>query len=151
MKNGTTGFTLIEMMVTVAVLAILTMIALPNYRTFVLNSRMTAQANDFLVALQLARSEAIKRNAPVTLSAKSGEWKNGWQITDTNNKVLRDFPPLQGGSTLTGDNSIVFQANGQAGATTFSLCSPDASVAPGRDIEVEVSGRASVIKPGTCG
>ena len=151
MKNRISGFTLIELMVTVAVLAILTAIALPNYQAFVLNSRMTAQANDFLASLQLARSEAVKRNAPISMNAIGGDWANGWQITDAGGNVLRVHPALEGASSLGGDaTTITFQSNGQAGATTFNLCNPDTSIAPGRDITVEVSGRASVIKPGTC-
>lgn len=150
MKNRISGFTLIELMVTVAVLAILVAIALPNYQAFVLNSRMTAQANNFLASLQLARSEAVKRNAAVTMSAPDGDWANGWQIADAGGNVLRVHPALEGASSLGGDAAITFQSNGQAGATTFNLCNPDTSIAPGRNIAVGVSGRASVIKPGTC-
>jgi len=150
MKNRISGFTLIELMVTIAVLAILVTIALPNYRAFVLNSRMTAQANDFLASLQLTRSEAVKRNAAVTMSAQAGGWANGWRIADAGGNVLRVHPALEGASSLGGDATITFQSNGQAGATTFNLCNPDTSIAPGRDITVEVSGRATVINPGTC-
>ena len=150
MKNRISGFTLIELMVTVAVLAILVAIALPNYQAFVLNSRMTAQANDFLASLQLARSEAVKRNAPISMNAIGSDWANGWQITDAGGNVLREHPALEGASSLGGDATITFQSNGQAGATTFNLCNPDTSIAPGRDITVEVSGRATVINPGTC-
>jgi len=150
MKNRTSGFTLIELMVTVAVLAILVTIAIPNYQAFVLNSRMTAQANDFLASLQLARSEAVKRNAQVSMNAVGGDWANGWQIV-AGGTVLRVNPALQGASTLAGDaTTITFQSNGQAVTTTFNLCNPDTSIAPGRDIEVGVSGRAAVVKPGTC-
>lgn len=151
MKNRISGFTLVEMMVTVAVLAILVTVAIPNYQAFVLSSRMTAQANDFLAALQLARSEAVKRNAPVRMRANGGDWASGWEIVDAGDNVLRVHPALEGGSSLGGDvTTITFQSNGQAGATTFNLCNPDTSIAPGRDIEVGVSGRASVVKPGTC-
>ena len=150
MKNRISGFTLIELMVTIAVLAILVAIALPNYRAFVLNSRMTAQANNFLASLNLARSEAVKRNAPISVNAKTGGWANGWVIVDAGGTVLRDHPALQGASTLAGSATITFQPNGRAGATTFNLCNPGTAIAPGRNIIVDVSGRASVVNPGTC-
>jgi len=138
-------------LITVAVLAILLAIAIPNYRAIVLSSRMKAQANDFLASLQRARSEAVKRNAAVTVSANDGDWANGWEITDAGGNVLRVHPALEGASSLDGDETtITFQPNGQAGATTFNLCNPDTSIAPGRNIEVGVSGRASVVNPGTC-
>ena len=151
MKNRISGFTLIELMVTIAVLAILVAIALPNYQAFVLNSRMTAQANDFLTSLHLARSEAVKRNAAVTMSARVGNWANGWRIADAGGNVLREHPALEGASSLGGAmTTITFRPNGQAVTTTFNLCNPGTAIAPGRNIQVGVSGRAFVEKPGTC-
>jgi len=152
MKTETSGFTLVEMMVTIAVLAILTAVAIPAYRAFILNSRMTAQANEFLTALSFARSEAIKRNANVTLSAKTGGWANGWVVADAEGTTLRDHPALEGGSSLSGGaTTLTYSSNGRASSElTFNLCNPDTSIAPGRDIEVVASGRARIIKPGTC-
>lgn len=153
MKPKASGFTLIELMVTVAVLAILVTIALPSFRAVIIDSRMAGQSNEFLAALTFARSEAIKRNANVTLSAKSGSWANGWVVTDANGTTLRDHAALEASSTLSGGGAttLTFGSNGQAGAAvTFNLCNPDPSVAPGRNIIVGVSGRASIVKPGTC-
>jgi type IV fimbrial biogenesis protein FimT len=67
MKAKQTGFTLIELMFTIVVLAVLLGIGVPNFRDFVRNSRMTAGANDLLADVNLARSEAVKRRVPVTL------------------------------------------------------------------------------------
>lgn len=96
------GFTLIELMVGVAVLAIALGAGVPSMSEFIQNSRLSAQANDLLASLHLARTEAIKRNAQVTLCAKSPGAANcsiaagtGWQIgwvvfVDVNNNRALD-------------------------------------------------------------
>ena len=67
MKAKQAGFTLIELMFTIVVLAVLLGIGVPNFRDFVRNSRLTSAANDLLTDVNLARSEAVKRRVPVTL------------------------------------------------------------------------------------
>jgi type IV fimbrial biogenesis protein FimT len=62
--RSTAGFTIIELMVTLAVGAILLAVAVPNMRTFIQNSRLTSAANDLLRSLQMARTEAIKEQLP---------------------------------------------------------------------------------------
>jgi len=66
-----TGFTLIELMVTLSLAAILMAIAVPNMRTFIQNNRLTAAANDLLRSFQLARTEAIKRQQNVVVCASA--------------------------------------------------------------------------------
>jgi type IV fimbrial biogenesis protein FimT len=61
------GFTLVEMMFTIILLAVLLGIGVPNFIDFVRNSRMAAAANDIIADYNFARSEAVKRRVPVTL------------------------------------------------------------------------------------
>lgn len=65
------GFTLIELMLGITILALVAGIAVPNMRTFILNNRLTSTTNEMLRSLQIARSEAMKLRNNVTLCASS--------------------------------------------------------------------------------
>lgn len=82
MPNSPKGFTLIEMMVVLAVAAILLGIGVPSFRSLIENQRMTAVTNDFFAAINLARSEAIKRGTRVDLvpAGADGDWSEGWIV-----------------------------------------------------------------------
>ena len=103
------GFTLIELMVAVSLLAILLTIALPSFRALIQNNRITAQTNAFVSAQTLARSEAVKRSARVDVcprnaagTACSGtDWNSGWLVMVHNgNEVLRVWDAPQPGVTV---------------------------------------------------
>jgi type IV fimbrial biogenesis protein FimT len=66
-KSG--GFTLIELMVTVAVLAILSAIAIPQLTRFITNARVSGTMNEYIAAVNLARAEAVSRGVRVTICA----------------------------------------------------------------------------------
>lgn len=85
------GFTLIETMVTVSVLAILLTIGIPSFADVMRNNQIAAQTNNLVTALNTARSEASKRGMPVavcasadatqsTCSASASDWTRGWIV-----------------------------------------------------------------------
>lgn len=68
------GFTLIELMVTVALIAVLTMLGVPAYQDYVANNRVRVTAGDIREGLQLARMEAIRRNDRVSFCLDGASW-----------------------------------------------------------------------------
>lgn len=81
------GFTLIELVVTIAVLAILVAIAAPSFQGLINSNRVTSSANEMVAALQFARSESMRRNVRTTLcqsgdgtSCSTGDTWPGWIV-----------------------------------------------------------------------
>lgn len=72
-KKKNKGFTLLEVIVTVSIAAILVSIAVPSFKTMFKNNRITTGTNEFVAGLVLARSEALKRNNNTSLCSSSNQ------------------------------------------------------------------------------
>ena len=85
-KNS--GFTLLELLITLAIVAILLTVGVPSLRSMMQGNQLVASTNELLSALHVARSEAIKSNSRVTICESSngtsctttGDWKDGWIV-----------------------------------------------------------------------
>jgi type IV fimbrial biogenesis protein FimT len=115
------GFTIIELMIVLAIAAILAAIAAPSFTATIQDNRLATQVNELQASLGLARSEAIKLNNNVTICPSSdgasciGNWQNGWIVfvdPDANGVVANVNDILRVHGAITGANTITFtQAN----------------------------------------
>ncbi len=132
------GFTLIELMVGVAIMAVLLMVGVPSFQSAVASNRLTSSTNDVVSALALARTEAIRRGTRVTVCKStnatacvtSGNWSQGWIIfidttrstanatVDTGEVILTSQAATTGNIVMVGStgvpNFVSFAADGQA-------------------------------------
>ena len=158
------GITIIEIMVTLAIASVLIGLALPAFNAFVAQRTLTAQVNDFMVAVQYARSEAGRRGTTVTVQAVNAgaganEWGPGWCVVvgtpgacPNNGTELRDFAALgantlDGVGALNGVGALSFSSRGLllTAAGTLNLCNPKEHV--GRQVAISAIGRVSSRQP----
>ncbi|MEE7548711.1 prepilin-type N-terminal cleavage/methylation domain-containing protein [Xanthomonas sp. Kuri4-1] len=137
------GFTLIELMVAVAVLAITLALAIPSFTSVVNGNRLLAQSNELVASLQLARSEAIRRNAKVVLcpsddgsSCRSGSavWTR-WivQVAGTGEvlrvNAIRDVLQVRASATVTANGGkLAFYPDGLARDASYGLLAASVAV-----------------------
>jgi type IV fimbrial biogenesis protein FimT len=166
MRGQASGFTLVELMITVALVAIVLTLGAPSMRELILNNRLATDYNNMLMSLTLARAEAIKRGARTRVCIRNAtpdcdgtatHWEDGWLvIADTNGNdtmtaadgdlIMQNQGALTDGTTLRGNTkvtrSVAFNARGFSGSSgTLTLCD-SRGARQARGIVISNTGRA---------
>lgn len=123
-RKNMLGFTIVELMIAVALLAILASLAAPSFTGVLRQNRLAAQSNGIIASLNYARSETIVQNNNVVVQPVSGnaDWSTGWQVQVTDNAgvttPLRFFEGLENASLVifsspdASTNAITFGPDG---------------------------------------
>lgn len=157
MKSLQKGITLIEAMITIALISIIALIAVPNFQSFFENSRVRTATNGFISATQLARSEAIKRGVNVIVCRRNNtgsacdnnsDWTNGWLVitTDATPEVIQVWEPLRNNvSMILSTNNVVYQPSGRVVSASSASVNIKDKPNLSRCISVQLGGRAGVV------
>lgn len=163
--DAQSGFTLIELIITIAIIVIVMKIAIPELQNTVLAGKLSSYANNLAASAHLARSEAIKRNSVVSLcvsadgaSCGTGDWEQGWIVVAADGSVLQHQQALKTGLKFIetdGKTSIGFRPSGVGNnsAATLKVCQATPSVgAFEREVRISITGRPTVVKTesGSC-
>lgn len=153
------GFTLIELIVTVAIVGVTTAVGIPSLIETINDQKITTQSNQLISALNLARSESVKQRKTITIRAMTIDsitsWNYGWDIFVDNNSngsqnagdtEIRASSDITGGNiTISSTNFssfISYSPNGRANnAGNFTICPPLGGIDSSRKIVVVGSGR----------
>lgn len=145
----TLGFTLVELMVALAVGIIILGIGIPAFTGLMGSNRATGYANEFVSALRLARSEAVKRGVGVKVCAEiacsGSDWQNGWLIITDAGTLVRVWQEPEGNVTFKDAPAVIRflpsgELSGQVADFSFQLegCSGEQA----RTISISQIGRA---------
>jgi prepilin-type N-terminal cleavage/methylation domain-containing protein len=154
------GFTLIELMVTMSVAALLAAIAIPGFTSMAQGERRVAEVNDLVLALNYARSEAVKQDSTTGVNViANGTWNGGWSVCCTSTgATVTAISSLDSRTTLTASIggvspvAVTFSGNGAQlaplGAVLFTFCD---SRGPSAATAVEVSPQGKIQTAGLPG
>jgi type IV fimbrial biogenesis protein FimT len=160
------GFTLIEMLVTVAIAAVAMTIVYPSYSRFIIDAKEKSATNALMGAVRKARTEALSRNTPVSICRSQnltdcnpggGTWADGWLIftdsagigtIDGTDTVLHRHEALDSEVVITADNTIAefirFSSSGRPVATGSVSLAADTT---NHTLTVTRSGRIAYLAP----
>jgi type IV fimbrial biogenesis protein FimT len=152
------GFTLVELIVTVAIVSILLAVAAPAMTSFLADQAAAANADEFAAAVRYSRTEAIKRGQTIGMCASTDptadapgcdadDWSTGWAITTPNGSVLRVQNALRAMDSATGAvTELAFLPNGivQPGAGNYVFVPVGGDTAKQRTVKVATTGKVTV-------
>jgi type IV fimbrial biogenesis protein FimT len=168
-----TGVTAIELLVVMAIIAILLGIAVPSFVGITQSNRVAGEINALSGDMQFARAEAIKEGLPVSICASANgtsclganTWNKGWivffdpngnQTVDLGDTVLRKQIPWTSTDTFTADNNTAafsYSRDGFAlalpGTVTWTLHTQPINASASRCVAINIVGRQQVQSPGT--
>ncbi|GAB1232836.1 GspH/FimT family pseudopilin [Ferrigenium sp. UT5] len=150
------GVTLAELLIVIAIAAILAALAGPSFTDFINRTRLNSQVSQLVSDLNRARSESIKRNTAVLLCVRADDatcgnttdWQNGWLVCVDVGSTACTTPvavhaPLPATLTLTGPaNGIQFRPNGSSGLGAATLTAGGTGL-DNKIIQVSVTGNIS--------
>jgi type IV fimbrial biogenesis protein FimT len=147
-RSAARGFTLVELLVTISIAAILLTLAVPSFGTLILNQQVRVSAGDLQTTLFYARSEAIKRAADVSVVPIGGDWKNGWSVQLAGGTVLRSEAALNDQLASMVGATVTYQSSGHIpppvmGTIVFKVAGNNSVTA--RCIAIDLSGRPSLL------
>lgn len=148
-RHRESGFTLPELLVVVAVVGILTVVAVPSFQSLTQSQRVKNASFELFSSLSLARSEAIKRGGNVTLAPLVvGDWGQGWTVTSAGGESIRSQAALTGVSITPGAaGSVIYARTGRAApAASFEIDASAGATANIRCIQIDLSGMPRVKK-----
>ncbi|MEQ9465428.1 MAG: GspH/FimT family pseudopilin [Haliea sp.] len=172
MRKPVRGLTLVELMLVVALLGILAVVAVPGFQSLQQKTLMRAEATRLLTALNLARSEAVRRNIPVSLCPSSyavsasldchGDYSAGWIVFSNPGRspevsagsLLQAYLPLHSqlqlsnrSGTRLADELITFMPDGSAGRNrTLMLCSRVRPQLASWSLVMNIVGRSRLVR-----
>jgi type IV fimbrial biogenesis protein FimT len=146
-KTRRRGFTIIELMMVVTILAILATLAVPSMRDMLIATQLRSAASDLFESVILARSEAIKRNANVDVVPNSGDWALGWSVKA--GATVLESREAAANITITPNTTgnITYRLDGRVSSNvrsiTLTTTAASSTITP-RCVVIDASGRASI-------
>lgn len=161
-RRSVEGLSLIEIMVVVAIVAILAATGIPSFNEWIQNTQIRTAAESIASGLQSARAEAIRRSTPIefTLTGNGGAGETGWQIVERNTgNTLQSAPAGEGSrnatlATTPGDSRTVTfsslgrvldsNADGTPVLTQINIDNPSVDSSLSRDLQIGISVGGSI-------
>jgi type IV fimbrial biogenesis protein FimT len=157
------GFTLLELMVAITVLAVLLGLGIPSFSSIIQRNRLTAEVNELITALNYARSEAGKRGTRISVCGLDSagtncditpSWQRGWMMfvddgatngeLDTGEEILQVWPATAGAFSYDASVHYVgFSPMRADAAATLDVYKGGCSGPEKREIQIQVTGRIS--------